>query len=334
MRPDRVLHVGPAGQPLRVLRPLLETTRADTLAYCAAHGLAYVDDPSNVDLRFTRNRVRHEVLPLLAQLNPAIREALRRTSSAAADLADLVERETERAWAQLARIAPGGVGLPAEGMRALPRPIQVALLARAAAALDPASAAALGARHLEAALDLLAADGAQREVHWPGGLRVQRVGPDLWLGARPQAPALPGDGYALVAPGALDLPGGARLTAALRAAPCAEALDVARHADLRRAVVGERLTVRGPQPGDRLRPPGLGGTKKVQDLLTDAKVPRPDRAAVPVVVGQAGPVWVVGYAVDERALAGPRADAPLASLAAQSVVCLRYEQTPRRLEEA
>lgn len=330
MRPDRLLYVGPARRALRILRPLLETTREETRAYCAEHALAYVEDPSNVDVRFARNRVRHEVLPVLARLNPAIRDALRRTSAAAAELADMVEREAEQAWSRLARVAPGGVGFPADGLRALPRPVQVALLMRAATTLDPAASSDLGARHLDAAVALLAADGPQREVHWPGGLRVQRVGVELWLGVRPTPPALRAEGYELPIPGTVDLPSGAQLSAELRAAPCDEPLAVTRHVELQRAAFGERAIVRGPRPGDRLRPRGLGGTKKVQDILTDAKVPRADRAAVPVVVGRDGPVWVVGYALHEPALT----EAQTASGAEdRPIVCLHYVEAARRLEE-
>lgn len=64
---------------------------------------------------------------------------------------------------------------------------------------------------------------------------------------------------------------------------------------------GTTLTVRGRRPGDRLRPLGLGGSKKLQDLLVDRKVPCAERDAVPLVVGPAGILWVVGHALDEQA---------------------------------
>jgi len=64
---------------------------------------------------------------------------------------------------------------------------------------------------------------------------------------------------------------------------------------------GTALTVRGRRPGDRLRPLGLGGSKKLQDLLVDRKVPRAERDTVPLVVGPAGILWVVGHALGEHA---------------------------------
>jgi tRNA(Ile)-lysidine synthase len=73
----------------------------------------------------------------------------------------------------------------------------------------------------------------------------------------------------------------------------------------RAALVGS-LRVRSRRPGDRLRPLGLGGTKKVQDILVDAKVPAEDRDQVPIIEDDVGVVWVVGHCIDERVAVTPR----------------------------
>ncbi len=67
-----------------VVRPLLACTRAEIEAYCAAEHIPYIVDSTNADTNFTRNRVRHELLPLMRQLNPAVNAALTRLGSAAA----------------------------------------------------------------------------------------------------------------------------------------------------------------------------------------------------------------------------------------------------------
>jgi tRNA(Ile)-lysidine synthase len=61
------------------------------------------------------------------------------------------------------------------------------------------------------------------------------------------------------------------------------------------------LRVRGRSPGDRYRPIGLGGTAKVQDLMTDRKIPRESRDTLPVVADGRGILWIPGFRVDERA---------------------------------
>jgi tRNA(Ile)-lysidine synthase len=65
--------------------------------------------------------------------------------------------------------------------------------------------------------------------------------------------------------------------------------------------LGSTLSVRSRRPGDRLRPLGLGGEKKLQDLLVDAKVPQGQRDGVPLVCAAWGIAWVVGHRLDERA---------------------------------
>jgi tRNA(Ile)-lysidine synthase len=79
-------------QPVRLVRPLLRLPRPTTLAYCTDSGLSLVEDASNQTRAFTRNRVRLDVLPLLEQFNPAIREVLARTADLAADDLAVLER--------------------------------------------------------------------------------------------------------------------------------------------------------------------------------------------------------------------------------------------------
>jgi tRNA(Ile)-lysidine synthase len=86
---------------------------------------------------------------------------------------------------------------------------------------------------------------------------------------------------------------------------------------LDRRVADAGLTVRPWRDGDRMRPAGLGGTKTLQDLFTDRKVPRAERARVPVVEAGGEVAWVAGVAVDERFRADPAAAAEPVALSAR-----------------
>jgi len=68
---------------------------------------------------------------------------------------------------------------------------------------------------------------------------------------------------------------------------------------------GSELTVRSRRPGDRLRPLGLGGDKKLQDILVDAKVPAWERGGVPLLCAGDQIAWVIGHCIDERFALGP-----------------------------
>lgn len=85
---------------LSLVRPLLETSRDEIVRYCNEEGLEFVDDPSNQSLEYTRNRLRHEVLPALRAVNPAVDQALRRTARALSRDEDYLEEQAEAALAQ------------------------------------------------------------------------------------------------------------------------------------------------------------------------------------------------------------------------------------------
>jgi len=105
-----------SGSDLQLVRPLLATPRRAIAAYCAAHGLQPRFDQSNEDTTFFRNRLRHELLPILETYNPAIREILAHTATALAGDYPVVRAAVEAAWEQVCReragpeLAAGPVG--------------------------------------------------------------------------------------------------------------------------------------------------------------------------------------------------------------------------------
>ena len=85
-----------------LIRPLLDVTKSETAAYCHQSGIAFREDPGNRLLRFTRNRVRHELLPILESYNPRIKDALVRLARSSAMNVDYLEGEVARVWPTLA----------------------------------------------------------------------------------------------------------------------------------------------------------------------------------------------------------------------------------------
>jgi len=160
-------------------RPLLDVTRAETEAACAAEGLTPWQDPHNSDDRFTRARVRHRVLPVLEdELGPGVAAALART---AAQLAD--DSQALDAWAgDAARDLVDDTGVALAGLRLLPTAIRTRVL-RAAALAAGAPAAELAWSHVRA-LDALVDDPhrAAKEVRLPGHLTARARGDRLsWI---------------------------------------------------------------------------------------------------------------------------------------------------------
>ena len=158
------------------VRPLLDVPRADVQAHALAAGLAWRDDPTNADPRFSRNRVRHELLPVLRALAPAGEGALARFASALrAEHAalDAVGRELVRAARVPADDPPGALALDLAKVPPALRPTLVPALPALVAEVQ-GGFPELSQAHFLAFADLLATRGRPRTVHLPQGVRVSR----------------------------------------------------------------------------------------------------------------------------------------------------------------
>jgi tRNA(Ile)-lysidine synthetase-like protein len=157
----------PLPETLRVARPLLRVSRATTRAYCAHFGLSLVEDASNETRAYTRNRVRLDVLPVLEQINPAVRSVLARTADLAADDEAALDVAVAQLEPRLARDHAYDLGL----WRAQPRALQRRLLRTALESLlgdlvDVADSP------IEDALDLLQTGQAKQAYHLPHGVEL------------------------------------------------------------------------------------------------------------------------------------------------------------------
>ncbi len=298
------------GPGLRLFRPLLAATREETMACCRELGRTFREDSGNSLPRFTRNRVRHQLLPLLAaEYNPRVREAVVRLARAAALEVDYLESEVDRAWPQVAEGQAGSMArFHVSALTAL-HPLLQRLVLRRGYSVVTGAAHRLEETHLQAMYDLALAGASGRSLALPGGVWLHYAQDHLLLTRDAAVPCpLP----ALGGPYVLELPTGIgektelalegwRVTAQL-APPPAE-LDTADRftAWLAPGALSGPVLVRARQPGDRFRPLGMAQEKKLQDFFTDLKVPRAWRDRVPLLVSAEGIAWVAGYRVAQWA---------------------------------
>ena len=155
---------------------------------------------------------------------------------------------------------------------------------------------------MDGVLRLAASGRAGATLDLPGGVRARRGYEDLaLLRGEIAVERLPWEGVPVRVPGATAVePGGWEVEALVQRGACGDGARDLLHADFDLNRTGAEIVVRRRRPGDRLHPVGVGGSKKVQDILVDRKVPRWERDAVPVVASPQGVLWVVGHAVDER----------------------------------
>ena len=290
-----------------VIRPLLDCRRGELRAYLTEHHVRWREDLTNRDVTIPRNRVRAELLPVLeSRFNPAIVDALADAADIARDEWRLVEELSAQALAAIGRRDAAGWRLDADRLNALPVAVARALLRRV---MDEVSGGKPQTfRHIEE-VRRLSLEGTG-PVDFPAHV-VQRLGTDVVLSSRSdRGRSRPGEAanlfrYSLSIPGEVVVPEAGRVVAAF-VAPSLEAAERALTRNGVRADVGAivqldcsgGLAVRNRRPGDRFRPIGLGGRKKLQDVFVDRKVPKTARDHVPIVVDGADRiVWVAGHGI-------------------------------------
>ena len=297
------------GRPdLWLLRPLLGVPRSAIEAYCRDADLQPALDESNADPTFTRNRIRHELLPLLASYNPQIAKRLRETAAISAAEDDLLATLEDRAWDNTAVVVISGIAtLHRDKWQRQPLALRRRLLRRAVIACL-ASPTDVGFQAIEAARRLAEAPTSGGRVSLPGGV-IMDVGYATLAFHRGVATPLDGPQLtvrgvlALPVPGAVALANGWRLTAEPLPAPDLAAISA--NADPWTAYAAlpptAALVVRPRQPGEHIRPLGLGGGTKLKEVMSDRKIPAAARALWPLVATAEHPIWLPGHVLDDRA---------------------------------
>lgn len=310
---------------VKLVRPLLTVSRAAIEAYCQAHHLPVRFDRSNLDTAFFRNRLRHELLPMLETYNPNIRAQLRRTAAVASADYELLSELRDESWEQLVKNETAAfISFDRSGWKNLPLALQRALVRKASYRLAP-ELRDVNFVHIEQAVRVAQKGSTGDQVTLPQGLsltvdydtiRFSRGGetppppdrPLLW-----SATPLP-----VAVPGRTLLPGsGWELETCLWAGNRDQVWNNAdrwtAYLDLDR--LGSNPVLRPRKPRDRFQPLGMAKeTVKVADLFINNKVPQRWREHIPLLVhavadkadsGSSGELeqqaiaWVVGFHIDE-----------------------------------
>ena len=304
---------GLAGIPARrepgVLRPLLSVWRDELEAYAKRARLGWRDDPTNAEVGYARNALRHRILPEIERLvAPGARAALVR-------LAELA-REDEAGWASVlpALLAPLAVAHHARGVsldRAALGTLHPAVQARILRHLAASHGVRLDRTATKLALELAGRGESGRTLALAGAWTLRNELDRLVLAMEhelpPDIPLLirnpgPGAGDARIGGERIAVAWGSEARSSLvgTAAGSWEAFDLD----------GLRfpLTVRAREPGDRIRL--RGGTKKVKKLLLERRMPSGSRARAPLLVDAEGEVlWIPDVARAARTRHEPCAEA-------------------------
>ncbi len=266
--------IAPVGANL--IRPMLTCTREQVLAFLAEHQIPYVQDSTNAEDTFLRNRLRHRVMPLLKEENPQLAENLSAMAMAL--------RQEEQALSAMAEFAE----LPSvEDLRNASPALRARMLEtflRRCGVNEPERA------HIALAEQLVFSQNPSAMGQFPGGVTLQRVYDRLE--AKPQAKPIVA--AALPEEGMVEVPG-----LRIYVQP---AKTVVNEKDVWTVIPQGIIWVRSREAGDTLTLPG--GTKTVKKLMIDRKIPAARRGQIPVLADEQGVIGVYGIGMNPQRRAG------------------------------
>jgi tRNA(Ile)-lysidine synthase len=294
-----------------IIRPLLGCRRQDLRGWLEERTLPFVEDETNQDVSIPRNRVRAELLPLLAaRFNPGIVDVLADQAELSREASEWMDATADVLAARIVRrtALPDGAkqyDIDAANLLAAPPALRRRVLWRAMSEVAGGRPIAFG--HVATALRLIEGR-TDTGVDFPGQ-RLERIGSRVVLTGRvdgAQGRRAPDEvsnlfRFPLSIPGEVALPDAGWVVSAERVAGATVSNAVTSDTALVRSdLCSGSLSVRNRRPGDRFRPVGLAGQKKLQDYFVDRKVLRKQRDAVPLVVDDTDRiVWVAGFGIDE-----------------------------------
>ena len=286
-----------------IVRPLLTTTRAEVEEYCAANSLMYVEDSTNSDETYTRNFLRHQVVPLLEQVNPRVVETLSATADRLRTDNEYLAELAEEAAAQ-ARMDAGECVISVQILDDLPQAVAGRavrrLLERAGGGKNCTAA------HIGSVLNLCRSADPSGSVDLPD-LKVRRIYDELSFSSTYEEVILPES--MPVCEGKQSAYGTTGWSVHCRRTVCPE--KSFKNPDtfyISNDKISGALCLRPRRIGDSIKLPGRG-TKTLKKLLIDEKIPSARRDCLPVLADDAGVLAVASFGPNVARLAQPGEDA-------------------------
>ena len=291
-----------------LIRPLLSMWREEISNYCAAHGLKPIVDRSNLDTTFYRNRLRHELIPLLKTYNPRIQEVIWRMARVLSGDRELLQAATDETWRTcVLEETASYLALEKSTFLSLPPAMKRRILRRVIARFRP-SLRDINLKVVARAIASIERVSSPRQCDLMGGLRIFFDDNRLWVAA--EEGDLPTHGMPQLADeksrwvklqGELALPEGWRLKMTLIPDPKGVPKLALRNTDPFQTWVDADalefpLEVRSRRSGERFQLLGMEGHSiRLSDLMINLKLPRRARDKWPLIYSRGEVVWLPGY---------------------------------------
>jgi tRNA(Ile)-lysidine synthase len=288
-----------------IIRPLIESTRQEILAYLDTAALPFVSDSSNAKPVYTRNRIRMELLPMLKGFNPRIVETLALEAALIRDENEAMQSYLDDKASDVFMQENDKVVIKRTEFNNLLPAFRRRILKKTAD-ICGVDSLRMSVIQIEQALLFMAETQTGRTMNLSPDLTIEREYDRFLVMATGATEVF---SHAIAMPGLTEVPElGIEIEIAMEdpVTPILDRQNYRWQAVFDYDKMGLPLTVRSRRPGDVFCPSGMGGRhKKLQDYLVDEKIPRRHRDSVPLLCAGDDIVWVLGFRTDERFLPGP-----------------------------
>jgi tRNA(Ile)-lysidine synthase len=299
------------------IRPLLEISRSEIEQYLRGCSLDWREDASNSDKTYLRNRIRHDLLPILETYNPAIRSSLAKTASILRDDETLLDEMTKKEFSGSCRVEEGKIDCNAGQLRTLIIALRRRILRHAFKQLT-GTLEGMSQSHIDSICEMIDADRSNSRLNLPHRVTAVREYDRLLFAQEGEAVQASLPELLITEPGEYLFLTGGSLKIEISKPPSDFNTLSANTAFFDLDKVPFPWLLRTFRPGDRIIPFGMSGRKKVKDFFIDEKIPLSQRKRVPLLFCENHLIWLVGLRSSEMA----RVD--IGSVNIAKVTCTSY----------
>lgn len=283
------------------IRPLIEVSRVEIERFLEERGLSYVIDSSNRDRRYLRNKIRLDLIPFLEKTYaPGLRQNLVQLSSILREEEDYLQAVIAQEFSKISKYhGPEKVIIDGAQFLDVHKALRPRMIRKAIETVN-GKLRSIGFRHILAVLKLSSQQHPSKMLNLPGGLIVRRAYKDIIIEKEMKeqiqfsypvldlAPVSIKEVNKMISFKMMEYNEGTHIETDKNVA----------YLDYHR--LSFPLTVRNIRPGDRFRPLGMKGFRKVKDFFIDCKVSRNVRKSIPILVEGDQIAWIVGLRIDDR----------------------------------
>ncbi len=285
-----------------VIRPLMDTLKVDILSYCEKNNLKPRIDHTNLETEYTRNKIRIKLLPFIEQeFSSNIKDTISRMANILREDSDYLEVEAQKIFeSQVLELSDTKIRLDIEELRSIHSSLAKRLI-RIAIKNMYKTLDGVDNIHIEDVLSLVRNNKNQIKLNLPKGLMVYKTSDNLIFSFEEISFENKNYNYILKVDGYIEIDEiGRRIESKVMSKEKCMTLPTGQYTKAfdYDKIKGD-LIVRSRLEGDRMKPMGLGGTKKLKDILIDLKIPREKRNSIAILSDDKGILWLMGHRISE-----------------------------------